>query len=84
MTIPDDVMIAANNAFLKAWDKGHCGAIADAIMAERERCAKVAEDEAAAWHQAELASNPGNIPSYRAFSGTACERVAYLIRRGGA
>ena len=45
--IPDDVMKAANDAVNSAIDdRGAIGVIARAILAERERCARLCEDTA--------------------------------------
>ncbi|MBZ9973542.1 hypothetical protein LB521_27595 [Mesorhizobium sp. BR-1-1-8] len=40
--IPKDIEKAADAAFYKAWDHGHSGAVARAILAERKRCADIA------------------------------------------
>jgi len=62
MTYPRDILAAAENALdaLLCNDKESCGGyaelrdasindIAKALMAEREACAKIADDRAAAW-----------------------------------
>lgn len=46
MDIPEDIEKAADKAFLAAWDIGHCGPVARAILAERKRSAEVARKEA--------------------------------------
>ncbi|WP_246679531.1 MULTISPECIES: hypothetical protein [unclassified Mesorhizobium] len=40
--IPKDIESAATVAFYLAWDAGHYAPIADAILAERKRCADIA------------------------------------------
>lgn len=43
--IPEDIKKAAEAAFYEAWDHGHDEAIARAILAERERCAQIADQQ---------------------------------------
>lgn len=45
MDIPENIERAANAAFMDAWDIGHCGPVARAILAERQRCADIARSE---------------------------------------
>ncbi|MBD9542982.1 hypothetical protein IB276_26405 [Ensifer sp. ENS04] len=47
MTIPEDVKAAAYEAMKTVDDLGALGVIASAILAERQRCADVAQREAA-------------------------------------
>jgi len=73
--IPDDVMKAARDAVNSAIDdRGAIGVIARAILAERERCAKVAEEDL----RSPMAKKAGHVPSWLARGRV----IAAAIRKG--
>lgn len=49
--IPEDIESAAETAWYAAWDSGDYNHIAHAILAERQRCADLADKEAAGYKE---------------------------------
>lgn len=82
--MPEDIIAAAENAY---WDP-ECEStpmvIARAILAERERCAKVAERLAADRRAKEASYGYGPETATPAANSFWCEEIAAAIRQGQA
>ena len=95
MTIPDDVMKAAQevakSCVERPYNKGTVAKaaerIARAIMAERERCAKVAEDHRARRLEDAASCRSSNLPETARcaeIEAVGANQIAAAIRRGEA
>jgi len=91
-TIPDDIMKAAREALAKAeeimpWiadpDGVKADIIARAILAERERCARVAYARRDEW-MAQAGARQTPYATYMAARSDAAEDIAAAIRKGEA